>query len=218
MRILATTLLTLGVQLVLGAAIYAAGSYVVPRYLRYRGKADRRLRVTWARASAALLRAQPLATALGLAGVGLHLVLGLGPRSITPWANPLPFLATGGLATGSAYLVLAAGRLEAGGRWRAARRQVRLGGKLMFIGIFSQLVLMWTDLLFRPRFRLSIVREVPLAALALAGGMLALGCAAFAGLLGGLSGKPRPSGGFAALLYVCGLTALVAAARLVLGA
>lgn len=217
MTTLATTLLTLAVQLVLGAVIFAAGSSIVPRYLRYRVRDSRRMTVAWTRASGILLRAQPLAVAMGLAGFGLYLLLGLGPRSIAPWVNPLPFLGLGGLATGSAYLVLAAGSLEARGRLRAAKRQVRLGGKLMFLGVFSQLVSIWSDLLFRPRFRLSIVREVPMAALALAGGMLALGCAAFTGLLAGLSGKPRPSGGFAVLLYVGGLTALIAAARLVLG-
>ena len=48
-------------------------------------------------------------------------------------------------------------------------------------------------------------------------GALAVGSSGFVALLAGLSGKPRPSGGIAALLYVGGLTALIGAARLVLG-
>jgi len=217
MRLVATTLLTLGVQLALGAVIYAAGGWAVARYRNYRGRTDRRLVAAWTRAARSLLRALPVAMAMGLAGIGGHLLPGLAPRSVTPWVSPLAFLTLGGLATSSAYLVLQSGRLEAGGRTRAARRQVRLCGKLMFLGVFALLALIWTDLLFRPRFRLAIVRDSPVAAMAMTGGMLALGCAAFIGLLAGLSGKPRPSGGFAALIYLGGLAGILGAAGLVLG-
>jgi hypothetical protein len=217
LRIVATTLLTLGVELVLGTVIYALGSWAVARYLSYRNRTHRPWVASWSRATRSLVRALPVATALGLLGIGLHLLAGLEPRSVTPWASPLAFLLLGGLATASALLVLLSGRLEATGRIRAARRQIRLSGKLMFLGIFAQLVLMWTDLLFRPRFRVAIVRDAPVAALAMAGGMLALGCAAFVGLLAGLSGKPRPSGGFATLLYLAGLAGILGAAGLVLG-
>jgi hypothetical protein len=90
-------------------------------------------------------------------------------------------------------LILLAGRREARGDLQAARRLVRLGGWPAFSGALSLALLAG---LADP--------------LAIAGAMTfaVSGCA---GLLAGLSGKPRPTGQFAAALFIAGLLILATA-------
>ena len=58
-------------------------------------------------------------------------------------------------------------------------------------------------------FRRAVAWESATTGLWAACAMLALGIGGFVGLLAGLTGKPRPSGWFAALIYGMGLSALV---------
>jgi len=85
----------------------------------------------------------------------------------------------------------------------------------MLLGSVSMIVATWVELLFHVPFRRAVALESATTALWAAGGMLALGFGGFVGLLAGLSGKPRPSGGFAVLLYVGGGVGLVVTRHLV---
>jgi hypothetical protein len=78
-------------------------------------------------------------------------------------------------------VLLRAGRDYADGRLDVARRRGRRGGRLMCAG--------------------DAVLAVVVAVTTPTGAALAA-AAGFVGLLGGLSGKPRPSGEFAALLHL----------------
>jgi len=89
-------------------------------------------------------------------------------------------------ATGFLLLLLA-GRREAGGELREAARLARLGGWPALAGAASLALLS---------------SALPALLFALSG---------FAGLLAGLSGKPRPTGQIAAILFAAGL--LLAAVR-----
>ena len=91
-------------------------------------------------------------------------------------------------------LILLAGRREARGDLGAARRLVRLGGWPALAGALSLALLSGG----------ASPRAIYCALL-----FSFSGCA---GLLAGLSGKPRPTGQIAAVLYVAGLLILVAAA------
>jgi hypothetical protein len=89
-------------------------------------------------------------------------------------------------ATGFSIILLA-GRREARGKLREARRLARLGGWPALAGALS----------------LALLSSVLPA--------LLLAPSGFAGLLAGLSGKPRPTGQIAAILFAAGLLLLVAA-------
>jgi hypothetical protein len=126
---------------------------------------------------------------------------------------PGAFTLIGSIATSGCYLVLHAARLEARGALRPARIQVRLGGKTAFLAIDGLLILLLVSSII-----VAVTRRgslVPIGAstvvVVLAGATLA-GTAGLVALLAGLSGKPRPSGYFAAALYVTGLLLLVGAA------
>ncbi len=212
MRILAAIALTLGVELLLGAAIFAGAAGCLSSFA---GRASgRRRSIIWVRAGRALAPAAGLGA--GLLGVAVLLLLAGGgpqPNALRIWVNPAPFAVTGGLAVAGSYLLLHAGRSEARGRLRAARRMARFGGSLLLFGVLAQLVLVWRDLLFIVPFRRAALGHSE-PALALAVAMLALGVAAFIGLVAGLAGKPRPSGYFSTLLHLLGVSSLAAVAQL----
>jgi hypothetical protein len=99
-------------------------------------------------------------------------------------------------AAAGLLMILLAGAREARGELSPARRLVRLGGWLAVPGSFGTAVLFHT------------AASGPIA---IAGAVLVSG-AGFAGLLAALSGKPRPSGHFAAALFLAGLLCLLATA------
>jgi hypothetical protein len=211
MRIFGAITLTLAIELLLGAAIFAAGAWVL-RSLRSGRFATRRRRVNWIEASRALVPAVPLAAVLLAVSIASILAPGDGaPRAVRIWPTPAPFALAGAVATAGCWLILHAGHREARGMLRAARRQARFGGSAMFLGILAQLVVAWSDLLFSVPFRRAVLGTTT-PALSLAVAMLALGVAAFIGLVAGMAGKPRPSGHFAALFYLAGVAGLAVAA------
>jgi hypothetical protein len=119
-----------------------------------------------------------------------------------PWLIPLALLGTPA-ATGS-WLVLHAGALERRGALPQARAVVWLGGRLMASGALALLTVHVVRLAISGPADEGLVTSL-VAASGLAG-------AGFAGLLAGLSGKPRPTGPLAVLLYVAALAMLIAAA------
>lgn len=207
MRILAAIALTLGVELLLGAAMFALAAWSMWSF------AGRR-QIIWVRAARALGPAAPLgAVLLGVAALLLLAGGGPSPSAARIWVNPAPFAVTGGLAVAGSYLLLHAGSSEARGRLPASRRMARFGGSALLFGILAQLVLVWRDLLFIVPFRRAALGDTA-PALALALAMLALGVAAFVGLVAGLAGKPRPSGYFSTLLHLLGASSLAWVAQL----
>lgn len=209
MSLLLLAISMLSAQLLLGALVFRC----VARALGWLRPASSTRQADWLDAGRALTRASPFAAlALAAAFLGLWLTAespsGLALRG---WVSPWRFLLLGVLPTSCCYLLLHAGVLERVGKLPVARRQVRLAGLLLLPGVFSLIVLVWSDLLFRPVFRSALTSHTTAAQL-LPSGMVALGCATFVGVLAGLAGKPRPSAYFATLLYVAGLLALIAAA------
>lgn len=200
-------LLLLGVMCVSGGLLGGLGAAIAPRLLPSR---SRRRVVAWAAVGRGLRGLRRAGLGLCLAGAVLHPSL-LSPEGRRLWPALWGILPVGGISVAGAYALLLAGRLERAGRVRRARCVARLGGEWAFVAGFGVLILMWIDLLFRPAFRLAIVRDDPRAALLLAGGMLALGCAAFIALLTGLTGKPRPGGGVVTVLLLGGIVATAVA-------
>lgn len=212
MRLAAAIALTLAVELLLGAVWFAAGAWALVNLHGGAGPAGRRRRAAWTRAGLALAQAAPAALLLLALAAVLLRAGDAGLRETRIWYTPVPFAFAGGWASAGCYLVLDAGRREAAGRWRMARRQARLGGSAMLFGVLLQLVAVWSDLLFAVPFRRAVLGAND-SALALALAMLALGLAAFIGLVAGLAGKPRPSGYFAAAFYLAGLAGLAIVAQ-----
>lgn len=147
-----------------------------------RGGGCRRRAAAWRRASRSLLLACPFALAtLALSGA-LQACLGGSLPPLEPLRAGVGgvFLGLASLPTAGIYLVLHAGRLESKGRRRAARGEARAGGKIAFWGAT--------------------------AAFAAGGGaspgLVALVVAGWLALLAGLAGKPRPTGQFAAALWL----------------
>lgn len=137
------------------------------------------------------------------------------PLSIEPFSPIAPGLfsvCASPLAIGIAAL-LAAGRREARGSRVTSRAVARVGGRIAFLSAAACVVLLAAGL-----FALSAAERDALLtrgvgpAFALMAGSIALGLAGFVALLAGLAGKPRPSAGFAAALYVTSLAAFCAAA------
>ena len=214
-QLLNAAILTVVSQFLLGSLTLSSVSYLLGRPDIRRGGVRRRWRVAWTDAARTLCRATPYVAGLGAAAAGVQwLVLGGTPLIA---AHPGWFLALGASATAGNYVMLNAGRREAQGRLAAARRQVRLGGGLAFLGMFAQLVLLWRDLLFLPVFRRALLVESGAAGVILVVGMICLFCAAFVSVLAGLAGKPRPSSYFATLLYWMGLVGILASMRMALG-
>ncbi len=215
MQLLTAAILTVVSQFLLGSLIFSSVAYLLGRPGVRRGGLRRRWRVAWTDAGRTLRSAAPYVVGLGAAAAVVQwLVLG---RTPLIWAHPGWFLALGASPTAGNYVMLNAGRREARGRLRAARRQVRLGGELAFLGTFMQLVLLWGDLLALPAFRRALLVESGIAGVILLVGMICLVCAAFVGILAGLAGKPRPSAYFATLLYVLGLVGVLASTQIALG-
>jgi hypothetical protein len=184
-------LVSIAAQLLLGAAGWAFAAAVRRR---------------WVEGWRALRPAMPWALGALVAGALLRMT---GPEEPAAWVSPVAFVVVGAVPTAGILLLLAAGRLEGRGRLARARRLARRAGILTFAGVLAEIVMVWTDLLLRPGFRSEVLEG---GAAFLAAGLLALGLAAFLAALAGLSGKPRPTGWFAALSYLGGLGCLAACA------
>jgi hypothetical protein len=107
------------------------------------------------------------------------------------------------VVTAGCLLLLNAGRLERLGRLHPARQQSRRGGLVTCAGLLGLITLV----LSMPSAGYTFSRPTMLT------GTLLLAGSALAGLLAGLSGKPRPTGWFAGLLYLLGLLVLIAGGR-----
>jgi len=112
----------------------------------------------------------------------------------------LLFLAPLLAGTAGCLLLLAAGRRYVRGRLDAARDLGRRAGFLLVAGDASLALLVAVE---------ALGGSVRLSWTGLAGAA-SFGAAAAVGLLGGLSGKPRPADGFAAALHVAGACCLLA--------
>ena len=208
MQLLTAAILTVASQFLLGGLLFPSVAWLL-------GHARRRWRVAWSDAGRTLCRAAPYVVGLGAAAaVAQGFVVGRFPLL---WSHAGWFVALGAGPIAGGYVMLDAGRREARGRLEAARRQVRLGGQLAFLGAFLQLVMLWTYLLARPPFRRALLVESGMAGVILVVGMICLLCAAFVALLAGLAGKPRPSAHFATLLYLLGLCGVLASTEMALG-
>jgi len=208
---LATTMLTIGLQLALGTLVFAVAAAFSANDARRMSHTLRRRAAVRARAAAEMMRSLPVAVVLGLAGAGLRVALGTDPRDLLTGSGGIWLLVVGAIPTSAGYLLHDSARLEAAGKLRISRRQVRFGGRWMFWGVVALLAWAGVDLLLRPGYRNALLDGPPLAAPVLAAGALALAVSAFIGLLAGLSGKPRPSGEYAVLLYLCGLAGMLGA-------
>ena len=126
---------------------------------------------------------------------------------------PGAFTLIGSVATSGCYLVLHAARLEARGALRPARAQVRAGGKTAFLAIDGLLILLLVSSIAAAVTRRDALGPIEAGTVGqILAGAASLASAGVVALLAGLSGKPRPSGYFAAALYVVGLALLVGAA------
>jgi len=215
MQLLTAAILTVASQFLLGSLLFSSVAWLLGRPGIRRGGSRRRWRLAWTDAGRTLWSGAPYVAGLGAAAAVVQwLVLGGSPLI---WAHPGWFLALGASPTAGSYVMLDAGRREARGRLRAARRQVRLGGELTFLGTSTLLVLLWSDLLLVPSFRRALLVESGIAGVLLLLGMICLLCAAFVAILAGLAGKPRPSAYFATLFYVLGLVGVLASTQMALG-
>ena len=163
-----------------------------------------------------LRRAWPMACGAALGSTLVWWLLGE-PLGRLPepagWIVPGTFTLIGSVATSGCYLVLDATRLEARGALLPARAQARAGGKVAFLAIDALLVLLLasTIVVFVGQ------RDTPFpieatAVVRILAGAVGVGGGGLVALLAGLSGKPRPSGYFAAGFYVVGMALLVGAA------
>ena len=183
-------------QLLLGAALTIAATWIVERRRR-----ARRTTVGLLLACRVLRRTAPWA-ALAAAGIWAAARLTIGGSR--PAVEPFSLLRPGllfvlcGFATSGCWLMLAAAQAESRGRRDRARRLVRVGGLTSSAALSALLVLMGP--------RLVVAVSLPLAT-----GWIALALSAGAGLLAGLSGKPRPSATFSVGFYAVGSLALVLA-------
>ena len=178
----------LAAQIMLAAAL--SGSYTMG-WVRRRG--SRAQRATWSRAARSLLRLTPLAVVLllGLAWWALWKDESLPRFALILWVG-----ATVPLTAGLRWTVRA-GTLQAHAKIEPCRRLARLGGWASIVGVLAGLVALFT---------------VPLAG---AAGWIRPGVAAMlllagaCGVLGGLSGKPRPVGGIGTALWLAALVVIV---------
>lgn len=193
MKGLSATLQALAFQLLIGTVLFSAGA-------AWPGRLSRRKRAAWSRASRELRRVAPVAL-LALGGSILVSSLGVGRpvldlepvRLVWPGA----FSIAGALSTSGCYLIWRAGRLESGGGRRAARRRSRLAAGAILFGVAGLAALLLG----------STIPHVPSSLTAAA----LLGATGWVAVLAGLSGKPRPGGQVAVVLYLFGLFLLVRA-------
>lgn len=179
METIRQSLFLLAAQIIVAAAL--TGSYAMA-WVRRRG--SRAQRATWFRAARAMLRLTAVAVVLFLGGAAWAL-----------WGDlPLPHFglvwwvgATIPLTVGMRWM-MRAGSLQARARIVPCRRLARLGGWYSALGAMLGLAALFTVPAVEPAawFRPAIA-----ALLLLAGAC---------GLLGGLSGKPRPVGGLGTIL------------------
>ena len=206
------TLAVLAFQSALGGALFCALSWVRLRL----APAGRRAGASWTDVARTCRR---LILPSALLAIVTTSICFAGWRTI-PRLEPITLvlpglgLVVGGLATAGCFLVLVAGRSERRGRLARARRIVSLGGRGMFLATAAHALLLFAALLRLPsRLIRELMEQAPQGVSLLIGGGIVLGLAGFAGLLAGLSRKPRPSGVFAAVLYVAALAALAAGAH-----
>jgi hypothetical protein len=213
MRILSGALLTLSAQWLLGVLLFSTVAWLIRRL---RGR--RRWLATWTASARILRSAAPYAAIVALVGAATALLLPGGPaRALTGiWSQPIWFVGIGALPAASCQLMVHAGRLEARGRLRAAKRQARLAGELFFLGAQAQLVLVWAGLLLLPGGRRTLILEARGAVALLLAAMAAWAAAACIAVIGGLARKPRPSGQVATFLYLFGIVGLIATYQLTL--
>ena len=183
----------LSTEMLVGAALFFAGS----RILHWTG-APRRWRARGDRCSRSLCRSVPPA-AVGLIPAAL-----LSSR-IEVVAGSVSYGTLGaiagvaGVAGAGVFLVAHCGRLEARGRFRSSRLQLRLGAGSLFLGTLATVTLI---VLLRPP-----TADLGRLVLGLAGLLLA----AAVGGLAAISHKPRPGGYFAVALHAFSVFLLVEA-------
>jgi hypothetical protein len=215
----APVITTLSVQLLIGSLLHGLVKWVLPRLGAGQGGLRRRWIVAWSETGRALLCLAPFAAVTLVFGVVLAGRTTGGAASALDgvWFQPPGFLLLGAAPTASCYLMLHAGRLEATGRLRLARAVARLSGELFFVGALSQLIFIWSELLFYLPVRRALVESVGGAGLAMLCGMVATGCAAFVAVTAGLAGKPRPASWFATIFFLFGESSLIAAHQIATG-
>jgi phage shock protein PspC (stress-responsive transcriptional regulator) len=180
-------LFLLAAQIIVAAAM--SGTYA-NAWVRRRG--TRAQRATWFRAGRAMLRLTPAAVALFLGSAVWALIeeLPLPHFGLVFWVG-----ATIPLTAGQRWMLRAAG-LQSMAKTVPCRRLARLGGNAIVAGTLAGVAALFTvpvveiGVWFRP---------------IVAGLLIVIGSC---GLLGGLSGKPRPVGGIGSLLWL-GTWALV---------
>ena len=200
--------LALCTQLLFGTLIFC----VVSRLLAWRG-ARRQWRAAWGSSSRSLNRIAPYVAVAGLLAAGASAATAGLARIWHIWDPTWAMALTAALPSAGCAGMLAAGRQEALGRFRRARRQARLTGELIFGGAVLLMVVIWRGLLFQVPLRRALVSETDSAGLLLLGAMVALICAGFIAVLGGLSGKPRPAAWFAGFFYLFATLGWIAAFR-----
>jgi len=171
----------LAVQVIVGAAL--SGSYATA-WVRQRG--SRNQRATWYRAARSMLRLTPVAVAVFLSGAAWAL-----------WKDrPFPHFglvwwvgATIPLTIGMRWM-LRAGTLQTQARTVPCRRLARLGGWFSGAGALASVAALFTV----PVAEFNVWFRPLIAALLLLVGVC--------GLLGGLSGKPRPVGAIGTILWL----------------
>jgi len=193
-------------QLLLGGLIVACTGFAITRGGKQLGLGRRR-RLAWFEAGRSL--GGPVALALivfAASALPVLLIADLRPGLPPVGLIEALILVTGLIAVAGCTLLIRSGELDYRGYRSSARRLGRLGGKTLFaatIGLDAMLFSFWLG-------AAGALRETPEATFSLAFGVIALALAGFIGLLVGLSGKSRPSGGFAVALHLAGQTAAVA--------
>ena len=175
-------------QIIVAAAL--SGTYAMS-WVRRRG--SRAERATWFRAARSMLRLTPLAVFLFLGGAAwvLWKDLKLPPFGLVWWVA-----ATIPLTLGMRWM-LRAGTLQSQARAIPCRRLARMGGWYAAVGAVLGQVVLFTVPATEPA---AWFRPAMAALLLLVGA---------GGLLGGLSGKPRPVGAIGTILWLAGWVVVV---------
>jgi hypothetical protein len=206
MRVVPAAIFTLATQWLLGALLYATVAWLLARL---RGR--RRWLATWTASARTLGRTAPYAALCLLAGAALATLLpgGIARALHGIWPHPIALLLLGAAPTAACHVMLHAGRLEARGRLRVARRRGRLAGELIFVGAQAQLVLVWAGLSLESPFRRALLADPRGAGTLLLAATVALAVASCVAVTGALAGKPRPSSYVATFFYITGIVTLI---------